>query len=166
VRRIIKLAGKQSHATLDTSIIYFPLILVLASCQLPESKAASESRRQPVPLSCGTPAQQILYPIQLDSTGHLVHPDQLDQLTVRLKTSASPNIFVFVHGWDKTFQLAQQDYEDFACRLYKQTPDHDTVLNKELDLHNSILIGIHWPATLFAEWQDPLLLKPATFCNP
>lgn len=98
--------------------------------------------------------QRFFYPLEFQKGGNLTYDEQIREIQQRLKKTRVSNLYIFVHGWDRPSRSAERDYQDFVCRFYRKSPR---------PMEDAIVIGIFWPATLFSNTEDPLLLKPLTF---
>jgi hypothetical protein len=92
-------------------------------------------------LPCEQKANEFFFPLEFDEAGNQVYADQAPAIENALHHAE--RVFVFVHGWNKTPDLAEQDYQDLICRFYTHSK-HDSVNAKR-----SIVIGVFWPSADF-----------------
>jgi hypothetical protein len=109
-------------------------------------------------LPCEPSTEQFFYPIEFTADGGMPFPSQRDQIEFAIRDLALTDIFVFVHGWDKTASTAERDYQDFICRLYREV-----VRSPIGGRSRAVIIGVFWPSTVFSDSSDPLPLKPFTY---
>ena len=106
-------------------------------------------------------------PIEFDSRGELLFPEQLAEVNRRLAAplddAADPpigDLVIFIHGWNKNPSSAEEDYDDFLCRLHARL---QITIGKYKRNQGLMIVGIFWPSTLTAEDRDPLLIKPVSY---
>ena len=92
-------------------------------------------------LPCERKANEFFFPLEFDKAGNQVYADQAPAIENALHHAE--RVFVFVHGWNKTPDLAEQDYQDLICRFYTHSK-HDSANAKR-----SIIIGVFWPSADF-----------------
>lgn len=117
------------------------------------------------PLPC-EPASFYFLPAEFGTDGTPSYPDQLETIQHKLEVLEVEDVFIFVHGWDKPSIVAEQEYQNFICRLYgKGWPE--TKLPKPSSylphFRNSAIIGLFWPSSVFPNFSDPDILKLATY---
>lgn len=101
--------------------------------------------------------EKFFYPIEFTSDGELRYAEQIDALNGRLKAGDIRNVFVIVHGWNKTSSLAERDYQDFICRFYLQG-----ARERLAAANQTVIVGLFWPSTVMPD-GDPVPLQPLTF---
>ena len=92
-------------------------------------------------LPCERKANEFFFPLEFDKAGNQVYADQAPAIENALHHA--DRVYVFVHGWNKTPQSAEGDYQDLICRFYTHSK-HDPVNAKR-----SIVIGVFWPSADF-----------------
>ena len=92
-------------------------------------------------LPCEQKANEFFFPLEFDKAGNQVYADQAPAIENALHHAEQ--VFVFVHGWNKTPDLAERDYQDLICRFYTHSK-HDSANAKR-----SIIIGVFWPSADF-----------------
>lgn len=92
-------------------------------------------------LPCERKANEFFFPLEFDKAGNQVYADQAPAIENALHHAE--RVFVFVHGWNKTPDLAERDYQDLICRFYTHSK-HDSANAKR-----SIIIGVFWPSADF-----------------
>lgn len=111
------------------------------------------------------PEKQFFYPVEFDKLGNLLYEEQWSSLAGRLESDYDlRDIHVVVHGWDKTPQTAERDYQDFICRFYEQGVREQWAYGQEwATTKNSVIVGIFWPSTVLPNYEDLFLIKPLTY---
>lgn len=110
--------------------------------------------------------ERFYYPLEFDSQGKFQYESQWEEISQRIKSDSKlTDVYVFIHGWDKTAQIAESDYGDFICRVYAQgLRGKDPVFGvTEASTENAIMLGVFWPSTALANFRDPEILKPFTY---
>ena len=101
-------------------------------------------------------------PLEFDRDGTLLFAspiyDQRRVLEDRLRNGKVRDVFVIVHGWNKPTQVAETDYQNFICRLYRRLTDDNKMTPGEF-----LIVGVFWRSTFFSNQRDPALLKPFTY---
>jgi len=148
-----KIEGTSSVLKVESRALWvLVILLLLPGCILKPIYTSKDLARLP----CESTASKFFYPVEFDADGSLLYEDQLQ--AARAAASKSRDIVIFVHGWDKTMGSAENDYQDFLCRLYWRGVD-----NGYLEETQAMVIGVFWPATAFRNYEDFPLIKPATY---
>lgn len=148
-----KKEGTSSVLKVESQALWvLAILLFLPGCILKPIYTSKDLARLP----CESTASKFFYPVEFDADGYLLYEDQLQ--AARTAASKSRDIVIFVHGWDKTTGSAENDYQDFLCRLYWRGVD-----NGFLEETQSMVIGVFWPATVFRNYEDFPLIKPITY---
>jgi hypothetical protein len=136
------------------------LLILLCACT---DNSASYTSQDLARLPCETRGQ-FFYPVEFDKEGTLIYKDQWAELQHAIMQGSIRDVFVFVHGWDKTAKLAEKDYQDFVCRFYAHGSANRAASSDSLEpAGSSLLIGLFWPSTVFPNSSDLALIKPATY---
>jgi pimeloyl-ACP methyl ester carboxylesterase len=110
--------------------------------------------------------EKFFFPLEFNEAGTLVYEDQMVDLKQRLQLQGKPvkDVYIFIHGWNKTTEVAESEYQDFICRFYTRN-DHknDSVALDDIDKKHTIVVGVFWPSTLFPNTRDPVVLKPVSY---
>jgi hypothetical protein len=107
-------------------------------------------------LPCESPASRFFYPVEFDPDGNILYEDQLHAAKVAAITRR--DIIIFVHGWDKTAGSAEQNYQEFLCRLYWRGVEEQYLAEDQ-----AIVIGVFWPSTILRNHEDFPLIKPFSY---
>lgn len=97
-------------------------------------------------LPCERTAGEFFLPVEFDEDGKFVYDDQVDSIKEGLRRA--DQVYVFVHGWDKTTETAERDYQDLICRFHTHSRSGSSRTEKV------IIIGVFWPATEFPRWLN------------
>jgi hypothetical protein len=108
--------------------------------------------------------KKIFFPIEFDEKGEVLYQEQWESFTQKLKPETSlSDVYIFIHGWDKTIDAAENDYRDFVCRFYQGPGNQLSQSDNSGAGSNPLVVGIFWPSTMLANFQDPALIKPITY---
>ena len=124
------------------------------------------------PLPCESPDlldRRFFYPLEFDQDANMRFETEIPAaeafavgqravLRKRIQEGGLKDVFVVMHGWNKVPSIAELDYQNFVCRLYRLL-----IAERNLNTRELIIVGIFWPSTYFTNLKDPLLLKPYTF---
>jgi hypothetical protein len=108
---------------------------------------------------------RFFFPIEFDVSGRDRFPqDQADALSRRLLDTTRPltHVYIFVHGWNKTAYIAEQEYQDFICRLHARITRSEDPTRAPTP-ESIVMIGVFWHSTVAANFRDPLLIKWLTY---
>ncbi|MEX5220169.1 MAG: hypothetical protein NW701_20310 [Nitrospira sp.] len=97
-------------------------------------------------LPCEGSATEFFLPVEFDENGHFIYLDQVDRIRNALRKVNQ--IYVFVHGWDKTTQTAEVDYQNLICRFHTHYRTGASYTEK------AIVIGVFWPSIEFPRWLN------------
>ena len=92
-------------------------------------------------LPCESKANEFFFPLEFDDAGNQVYADQAPAIEKALHHAQ--RVYVFIHGWNKTPDLAERDYQDLICRFYTHSK------RDEASAKRSIIIGVFWPSSDF-----------------
>ena len=92
-------------------------------------------------IPCEQKANEFFFPLEFDDAGNHVYADQAPAIEKALHHAQ--RVYVFVHGWNKTPDLAERDYQDLICRFYMHSK------RDEVNAKRSIIIGVFWPSADF-----------------
>lgn len=92
-------------------------------------------------LPCENKVNDFFSPLEFDKDGTPVYADQAPAIENALHHAK--RVYVFVHGWNKTPELAEGDYQDLICRFYTHSKRDET------NAKRSIVIGVFWPSADF-----------------
>ncbi len=152
-RQSLEKTGMNSILKVDSqALLVLVILLLLPGCTLSPIYTSKDLARLP----CESTASKFFYPVEFDADGDLLYEDQLQ--AARTAASTSRDIIIFVHGWDKTTGSAENDYQDFLCRLYWRGVD-----SGHTEETQTIVIGVFWPSTVFPNYEDFPLIKPFTY---
>ena len=124
--------------------------------------ASLPSSSELTPLPCEESSTRFFYPVEFGEEGTWRHPEQMQAVIDKIQHDGVTDVYIFIHGWDKTAELAEHDYKDFICRLYT----YGTVgpqENSYASMKDAVLIGVFWQSTIFPHRPDPFVLKFITF---
>ncbi|HKE56010.1 MAG TPA: alpha/beta hydrolase [Pyrinomonadaceae bacterium] len=99
--------------------------------------------------------------IEFDKSGSQLFPKQLQELKNEFRDKEIKDLVVFVHGWNKNPSSAEQDYQNFLCRLHGRLRMMSGGPNKERS--ELLVLGVFWPSTITNRDQEPFLLLPASY---
>ncbi|MGA6829078.1 hypothetical protein ACO9S2_15890 [Nitrospira sp. NS4] len=104
-------------------------------------------------------------PIEFNDVGGFLYQDQQTEFEQRLRADKSlKDVYIFLHGWDKTAHTAERDYQDFICRFYiSGKRSQSGAVKPRAEMDNAIMVGLFWPSTIFPSISDPDLLKPFSY---
>lgn len=142
------------------SLLKLVLLVFISGCGTPTYTSKDISA-----LPCEQ-ASFFFYPVEFDAGGNYVYPDQIDLLQERLPDAGLRDLFVVIHGWDKTAAVAEQDYQDFICRFYfKGLSGVRRPLQSggQSSTNGVLIVGVFWPSTFFPNFTDPEFLKPFSY---
>lgn len=97
-------------------------------------------------LPCERTAKEFFLPVEFDADGKFVYDDQIEAVKEGLRQA--DQVYVFVHGWDKTTETAERDYQDLICRFRTHSRSGSSRSEK------AIIIGVFWPSTEFPRWLN------------
>jgi hypothetical protein len=138
--------------------ITFILLWALTACVAsPVSSIPQYTSQDLSLLPCEEPNDPFFYPLEFTKEGDLVYRKQVEDIQAKLEMPNITDVFVFVHGWDKTAKTAERDYQDFVCRIRKYSTQTSEKQNQ------TIIIGIFWPSTFWPNYGDPSLTKIITY---
>ena len=146
---------------ISRSPLAFLLIVLLVSGVLGCSHQYTSKDLAMLPCEHG---ETFFFPVEFNEKGKRLYPDQVANLRERLQGKTVSDVYVFVHGWNKTAAVAESEYQDFICRFY--TRSDDIKKQKRIDDGTKqpfIIVGIFWPSTLFPDIRDPIFLKPISY---
>lgn len=118
----------------------------LLGCSTGCAEIAKYNSKDLTLLPCERSANDFFLPVEFDEKGSFVYPDQIE--TVKSGLRDAEQIYVFVHGWDKTTQTAERDYQSLICRFYTHTRRDTSRPDK------TKIIGVFWPSTDFPRWLN------------
>ena len=107
-------------------------------------------------LPCESPSSRFFYPVEFDADGNILYEDQLQAAKVAALTRR--DIIIFVHGWDKSAESVDGDYQEFLCRLYRRGVEEQYLAEDQ-----AIVIGVFWPSTILRNHEDFPLIKPISY---
>jgi hypothetical protein len=141
-------------------IFAISMLALLCSCG---HEVATYTSQDLALLPCETNSR-LFFPIEFDKNGTRIYESQWNELEKEITRRTVRDVFVFVHGWDKTASLAEKDYQDFVCRFYARV-DIGTKgrLSASSEEQSSVFVGLFWPSTIFANHSDMAIIKPATY---
>lgn len=113
------------------TLLSWVMFIAATSCTLDPIYTSRDLARLP----CESGDKRFFYPIEFDTEGQSIYPDQLEE--VRRSSAGDRDVIIFVHGWDKTSGTAERDYQDFLCRLY-----WSGIQSKTLNSERVMLIGV------------------------
>jgi Alpha/beta hydrolase of unknown function (DUF900) len=99
--------------------------------------------------------------VEFDKTGSPLFSQQLDDLNREFDDKLVKDLVLFIHGWNKNPSSAEQDYQNFLCRLHGRIRRIDSGPNKERE--ELIVLGVFWPSTITNRDQEPLLMLPLSY---
>lgn len=146
------LSGNSPKPIHSLKIVFFLLFLFQIGCStLPQYNSQDLSV-----LPCEFNGR-FFFPIEFDKDGNRLFEDQVEPIVSHLQDKKPQNIYIFIHGWDKTASSAEKDYQELIYRFY-----HKVSGKPEIE-ESHMVIGVFWDSTMFQNISDPLLLKWATY---
>lgn len=146
------LSGNSPKLIHSLKIVFFILFLFQIGCStLPQYNSQDLSV-----LPCEFNGR-FFFPIEFDKDGNRLFEDQVEPIVSHLQDKKPKNIYIFIHGWDKTASSAEKDYQELICRFY-----HKVSGKPEIE-ESHMVIGVFWDSTVFQNISDPFLLKWATY---
>lgn len=155
IRRISRLLGvpqdryyEEKPRRLSKHTLWIFLIFMLGGCYSSRSYTSLDLSGLPCEIS-----PYNFLAVEFNKDGLPLYPDQFKLIENRVQEHDIKSFYVFIHGWNKTVQVAESEYQDFVCRFLQKRPPNDRFL----------LIGVFWPSTLIEGYKDHDLIKPFSF---
>lgn len=102
---------------------------------------------------------QFFQSIEFNAEGGQRYPAQLEAIERRYDGRVT-DVVVFVHGWNKNPASAENDYQNFLCRLHGKMRGAIGDRKREGGL---LVIGVFWPSTITNRANEPVLVKPVSY---
>lgn len=142
-------------------VLLFALLIGLMACA--DVPIGTYTTKKVPELPCEK-TQRFFLPIEFNGEGDVLYEDQIQDLIQILSLRPTRDVYVFVHGWDKTVMLAEKDYSDFICRFHQtgntMIPSNES---EKPSTNDALMVGLFWPSTSFPDSTDSLFLKPLTY---
>ena len=137
-------------------------VLLLAGCAAPSHYTSLDLEL--LPCEQGGPATpRFFLPVEFDAVGEPVYGDQVTDLLKRFgpEGRSVSDLVVFIHGWNKNPVSAENDYQNFICRLHGRLRVPFIPIQKLEG--RLVVVGIFWPSTITNQATEPYLLKPVSY---
>ncbi len=138
------------------------LFISISSCTYQPRYTSLDIDLMPCERGANTP--KFFKAIEFDKEGRYKYPTQLEDITERLGGSGAPvtDLIVFTHGWNKSPESAELDYQRFICRLHNEL---DQVIGDRKRRDGLLIVGVFWPSTITNRPEEPYILKPISYYN-
>lgn len=139
-------------------VITIAVVALLTSCAVRERYTSLDLDLLPCESGSST---RFFQSIEYQANGDLRYPAQIDGIVARFgQHRPITDVVVFVHGWSKTPASAEDDYQDFLCRLHGKL--RNTIQNEKQN-DGLLVVGVFWPSTITNRASEPLLMKPVSY---
>ena len=149
---------------LVVGIVICTLLVSLCSCG---SFARRDYTSKDVAILPCEQLKRFFFPIEFNESGDLLYQDQLGEAFETLQKGTVKDIYIFVHGWDKTASLAERDYQDFICRFHAVGTAGTAQMHPHppgsAGMKDAVILGLFWPSTVLPNQNDASLFKPVTY---
>lgn len=147
---------------MSATILAVLFVLSLASCTTQPRYTSLDIDLMPCERGANTP--KFFSAIEFGKDGTHKYPSQFEEIQDRLRGNGAPvnDLIVFTHGWNKSPESAELDYQRFICRLHNEL---DLVIGESKRRDGLLIIGVFWPSTITNRAEEPYLLKPISYYN-
>lgn len=152
----------RNRVFISAALLAALFLLSLASCTTQPRYTSLDIDLMPCERGTNTP--KFFKAIEFGKDGTHKYPDQFEKIQDRLQGGEAPitDLIVFTHGWNKSPESAEVDYQRFICRLHNEL---DLVIGESKRRDGLLIIGVFWPSTITNRAEEPYLLKPISYYN-
>lgn len=137
------------------------ILVAASSCTLQPRYTSLDIDLMPCERGLDTP--KFFRAIEFDKNGGYKYPQQKKELLDYIESSSQiTDLIVFNHGWNKSAESAELDYQRFICRLHSELTNYIAGTKRRGGL---LIVGVFWPSTITNKPKEPFLLKPISYYN-
>jgi len=151
--------GRKSPLMLVALLLASGVLIAVSSCTSQPRYTSLDIDLMPCERGLDTP--KFFRAIEFDVNGGFKYPQQKRDLLSYVESGRQiTDLIVFNHGWNKSAESAEFDYQRFICRLHNELTHYIGDTKRRGGL---LIVGVFWPSTITNRPSEPFLLKPLSY---